>query len=107
LFDDIVITNRDTVNVNGVIGKEELKQSGQYDFAEVNVNRDNNQLIITNTVNSGIVHYQLIDITGRNWLKGEYEIKTTIGTVQFPAGFYLLYLEKRNEGMMVKKILLN
>jgi hypothetical protein len=66
-----------------------------------------NQRQIRISASEGVIHYQLVDVAGRCWEKGRFDNEKNIGTSQFPKGFYLLYLSKRDEGTMVRKILLN
>jgi len=104
-FDDIAITKKDTLDPGDPIGKNNF--SRQRNFAKIQVFANNKQVNVVNSRQSGAIQYWIVDVTGRSWCKGSFENQIAINAEHFPAGIYMLYLQKRDEGTMVKKIILN
>jgi endoglucanase len=104
-FDEIAIAKKDTLDPGEPIGKNNF--TSQRNFAKIQVFTANKQVEIENFTQSGAIQYRLVDVTGKSWSKGSFENQIVINTEHFPAGFYMLHLQKRDEGTMVRKILLN
>jgi endoglucanase len=105
-IDDLTITNLDTSKVNIVIGKNELQQPVQTDFATIHYS-STKQLITVRSKNDNLILFRLVDMTGRYWNSGSFRNVILVETGNLPAGIFLIYLESTNSGQMVRKLVLN
>jgi endoglucanase len=105
-LDDIAITNLDTATIIVPNGINEFYQPGTSDFATIRYSPSTRKITIQSSFEESI-QYWLVDLTGRNWNSGSFRNEISIETGCLSDRVFLIYLETRNSGQMVRKLVLN
>lgn len=103
-LDDMVITNQDTLKVADPFGRKEFNKLS--DFVSVQVLEARHKIVLKNSLTGETINYHLVDVTGKIRASGQFSTNMTIETYYLNSGLYLLYLDQKDNGKLVKKVLL-